>query len=112
MTFGYDWGAIGIVMGVLFVVCVAYDSLVGWMERRGYDEGYTAILVVVGVIITGIGGAAIDLEAAILFLLLFVASGTPMIFGSWRRHTCRRREALRELKAAGGNSDEAEGLAQ
>jgi len=76
-----------------------YNALVGWLERRGYDEGYTAILVVVGVMITLAGIVVLDWGAAMLVLGAFASSGFWMVMGSWWRHVRARRagqEAQRE----------------
>lgn len=61
-----ELGMVAGVYGALFVVGFLYNALVGWLERRGYDEGYTAVLVVVGVLITLAGIAVFDWGAAAL----------------------------------------------
>lgn len=48
---GATFGLIPVGIGLL-VFGVIYNLVVGWMERNGYDEGYTAIMVVVGVLVT------------------------------------------------------------
>ena len=87
----YDLGMIAGVYGALFVFGFAYNALVTWLEKRDYDEGYTAILVVVGVLITLIGVAVLDSGAALLVLGAFAASGFWMVVGSWWRYVQARR---------------------
>lgn len=80
-----------IVVAMLHLFGWVYDELVAWMERNGYDEGYTALLVVGGVLATLAGLAVLrGLESAVYMALLFVASGTPMIIGSMARHARQR----------------------
>lgn len=88
-----DWARIGMVYGALFVFGALYNALVSWMERRGYEEGYVALLVVVGVLATLAGVAALDVWAALLALGAFAASGFWMVVGSWWRHVQARRRA-------------------
>jgi hypothetical protein len=90
---GVDWGRIGGVYLVLFGFGLAYNACVGWIERHGYDEGYTAWLVIVGVLVTLAGVAVLDWGAALVTLGAFGASGFWMTVGSWWRHVRRRRRA-------------------
>jgi hypothetical protein len=84
---------------------IGYDQFVGWMETKGYDRGYTALLVVVGTLVTllpliPLSGLSAYLDA----MILFAASGSPMIVGSWKRHV-RARE--RDEEAARNAAREA-----
>ena len=88
---GFGWKLAAILMG-LSVFGIIYNSFVTWLERQGHDRGYTALLVVAGVVVT--------LAAAVLLVgwwtvmvigLLFVASGMPMILGSIARYVSERR---------------------
>lgn len=97
--FGNDFGLVLAVYAALFVFGFLYNTLVAWLERRGYDEGYTAILVVGGTLITLAGVAVVDWQAAALTLGAFACSGFWMVVGSWWRHVRARRagqEAQRE----------------
>jgi hypothetical protein len=97
--FGGDLGLISAVYAALFIFGFAYNVLVAWLERRGYHEGYTAILVVGGTLITLSGVAIVDWRAAALALGAFACSGFWMVVGSWWRHVQARRagqEAQRE----------------
>lgn len=81
-----------IVLAALAVFGVGYNTLVGRMEQSGHDRGYTAFLVVGGCMAT-IGGSAmlIGVDAALLELLCFAASGLPMTLGSMFRHAQRQK---------------------
>jgi predicted tellurium resistance membrane protein TerC len=81
------------IMGFLFVFGFLYNLLIGWLERRGYDEGYTALLVVVGVAVTLIAYSFMDIVPTIEMALAFAASGFWMVIGSWWRHVQARKHA-------------------
>jgi hypothetical protein len=83
-------GAIWVVFGALFAFGFVYNLAVAWLQKKGYDEGYTAILVVFGVLVTLAGVAVVDLDAAILCLMAFVASGFWMVVGGWWRYAHAR----------------------
>lgn len=76
---------------ILLLFGVAFNAAVSHMEKNGYLEGYAAIAVVIGVLITLAGVAVINLWASIYAIGGFMASGTPMIVGSWWRHVQARR---------------------
>lgn len=98
MNLGFD---LAMVMGGLLLFGIGYNAFVGWLEREGYDQGYTALLVVVGTMVTLAGAMLlIGIEATIKVTLCFVASGTPMIIGSIARYTSERRTALEEIRRA------------
>ena len=81
-----------------------YDALVGWLERKGYARGYTALLVVFGTAVTLIGFGLLigSWPMALLATACFAASGAPMVLGSWWRHVIQRakdeRSALRIVR--------------
>jgi ACR3 family arsenite efflux pump ArsB len=83
----------------LFLFGIAYNAFVAWLERAALDRGYTAILVVVGTLVT-LGGYALlaGWEQALTVLLCFVASGTPMIAGSIWRYVTRRQQEEKSLE--------------
>ncbi len=93
MTSGLNWGLIGAVWGALLVFGFVYNLAVAWAERQGYAEGYTAMLVVGGTLVTLLGVAVVDWRAALLALGAFFASGFWMVVGSWWRHVQARRRA-------------------
>ncbi len=115
---GNNWGMVAVVLGALLVFGYFYNRFVAWLESQGYDEGYTAYLVVGGVTVTEIGAAIMAYallwrgicvmgDAAVEFaalnlglhLLAYLASGLPMIVGATLRHARERRagqDSLRE----------------
>jgi hypothetical protein len=107
---GYGAGAIGAVCGVLFLLAVAYNGVVEWLEPRGYDEGYTWALVVAGVVLTLGGVAVVDWRAAAVALAAFAASGLPMAVGSWWRHVRKRERGQAAMRQACAVPDTAEAV--
>ncbi len=89
--------AVAIVLIVLFITSIGYNAIVAWLEKKGYDEGYTAILVVIGVGWTLAGAAILDWKHTLLITACFISSGTPMIIGSWWRHVQKRRKSRDDL---------------
>ncbi len=78
---------------VLFMFGVGYNELTAWLERQGYDRGYTALLVVGGVLVTLLAGAVVvGVQVAMIMFGCFVASGMPMIVGSIQREARKRKE--------------------
>jgi hypothetical protein len=98
VTVGHDWGLLPVMAALLFLFGFGYDRLVGWMERNGYDEGYTAILVVVGTLVTLGGVALVDWQAAVLALGAFAFSGFWMCVGSWWRHVQKRKHGQKRIR--------------
>lgn len=77
-----------IMVVALFGFGIAFNALVERLDRRpeGHD-GYTSLLVVVGVIVTVTATLIhIPLEDYLIIALAFCASGIPMIVGSIRRY--------------------------
>ena len=106
-----DWESVWEVFGGLFVFGFVYNLAVEFLERKGYDEGYTAILVVTGTLVTLAGVAIVHWGAALLTLGAFAASGFWMVLGSWWRHVRARRngqDAQREEVCG----DQAESVAE
>lgn len=91
--FGLHSGAILAVFGGLVLFGIGYNAFVAWAERKGYTEGYLSLVVALGVAVTLAGVAVLSIEAALITLICFVASGTPMIVGSIWRYLRRRDEA-------------------
>ena len=98
MKIGQDYGWIPVMAAILFVFGFGYDKIVAWMEKNGYDEGYTALLVVVGTLVTLGGVALVDWRAAALGLGAFSCSGLFMVLGSWWRHVQKRKRGQHRLR--------------
>lgn len=93
----------------LLLFGVAYNWLVSWMQDNGYDEGYTAVLVVIGTGVTLTVVALLDWRAAVLAAGAFACSGLPMVIGGWWRHVRARRHGQDLLRQA---YDAGKGLAK
>lgn len=102
MTIGGESGTdpvwFGFVVVLMIIFGIGYNKLVGWVERKRYMEGFTAIWVVGGVAMTLFGMLLVDPVAAVLMTILFVASGTPMIAGSILRYVQRREADQRSMR--------------
>lgn len=102
----------GIIIGIgLLLFGIGYNYLVEWLEQHGFEEGYTAILVVGGVLVTLLASIPlVGVETFLTVLAYFAVSGLPMVLGSWQRY-CKRRNQEREqarleaLGALGGQSN-------
>ncbi len=92
-------GAILGVFGLLLAFGTLYNALVAWAEREGYTEGYLSLVVAVGVAVTLGGLAILSIDAALLALVCFAGSGTPMIAGSIWRYLKKRAEARKAMLA-------------
>ena len=84
---GADLGAIAVTAVALFAFGIVYNWLVLQISRRGHSDGYTWLLVVIGVGITVIAaGFTIGWAVVLLLFVYFAASGTPMAMGDiWRK---------------------------
>lgn len=90
----------GTIWGVFFAMLlfgVGYNTLVAWLERKRYVEGYLSLVVALGVAVTLAGVAVISWQAALLTLVMFIASGTPMIAGSILRYIQAREAEQKNL---------------
>jgi membrane protein YdbS with pleckstrin-like domain len=94
---GADFGTILAVLMGLFLFGIGYNSLVAWMERKGYTEGFLSLIVAFGVTVTLVGVAILSIHAALITLGAFIASGTPMIIGSIVRYLRKREEMKRSI---------------
>lgn len=103
--------ALLVAYALLFFFGIGYNWFVGWLERKGYHEGYVAFLVMGGVIVTLGAVAVFDPDGALIALGAFLASGTPMIVGSVTRYI-RERERVARAKAESANAKERSPLAK
>lgn len=87
-----------LVLGGLVVFGVCYNALVAKAEQT--ETGYTAFLVVGGVLVTVAATAPlIGWQAAALVGLAFVASGLPMVIGSMARYVRRTQAEQQALRS-------------
>ena len=98
MLSGYDPALIGAVIGLLLAFGLLYNSLVGWLEREGYMEGYVSLSVVGGVAATLLIVALLDWQASALMLGAFCCSGLPMVLGSIWRYMRQRRKGQERIR--------------
>ena len=96
---GEPSGIIPVLYASLVIFGVAYNALYAWLERRGYDEGYLAAIVALGVAGVIAALALLDWRWALLTFGAFACAGAPMAIGSWHRHVKRRRAAQAALRA-------------
>lgn len=78
-----------------------FGILFNWfvMQSQKWTERYTAELVVVGVLVTVIAsGFVIGWDNAFAMIVLFAASGAPMLIGFWVRVAQDEANARRELQ--------------
>ncbi|HZM22075.1 MAG TPA: hypothetical protein VFC02_10040 [Anaerolineales bacterium] len=88
---------LGIAFIILLVFGIAYNSMVERFQKR--SQRYTAELVAFGVIVTvTISGFFIGWNNMAVVLILFTASGLPMIVGSWLRSVRDDEEAKKTTK--------------
>lgn len=91
---------LGILIGAL-AFGVLYDRVVGYLEGSGRAQGYTAIEVIGGVLVSlALAGLFIGLEAFLITLLVFALTGTPVAIGSFWRHTEARKRQDEGTRAA------------
>lgn len=95
MQIGVESEQIVAVIGGLLAFGCAYAGLVNHLHRKGYSEGYTAFLVVGGVLVTLLGTVALHHPDPwidfLLALACFTASGLPMVVNDWLRHVSARK---------------------
>lgn len=91
--------AVGAVL-LLIIFSLLYNRAVEDLGTK--KEGYTAIFVAIGNIITLLVVAVFSWKAALLCLIAFAASGTAMIIGDVARSIKRREESVVEAKTTEG----------
>jgi dolichol kinase len=99
---GIQTGMFLLTIGALLLFGTLYATLINWMRRSGYLEGFTAFMVVGGVIITLILNTAVHHPDPAIDLLIelacFAASGLPMIIeASFLDYANRRSQHLNTL---------------
>lgn len=83
---GNETEVIVLTMGALFLFGCLYAILINWMRRTGRLDGFTAFMVVFGVLVTLLAATAVHNQDPWLDLLMnlacFGASGLPMVIES------------------------------
>lgn len=94
-----NWGVFETTITGLAAFGFFYNALNGWLEARGYERGNLALLVAFGCLVTILGaGRLIGVDAMLIVLACFLASGISMIAGYALRFA-RRREAQERRSA-------------
>lgn len=106
-----DFGVVSAIFLGLVLFGISYNRVIGWAEHRGYIEGYTSLMVAVGVVFTLIPLAILSWQFVLLVAGAFIASGTPMILGSITRYITQRAAAIRAIRED-MNADSTPGVAQ
>ena len=95
-------------MGGLFGFGVGYALFINWLRKEGYSEGYTAFLVVGGVLVTVVVSTFVHQPHALPDLLLelacFAASGLPMVANDVHRYRLARQADQQYIKEMGGGN--------
>lgn len=99
MLFGASFDRFLLVFGALFAFGLAFAWFVDWCGRRGYLDGYTAIFVVVGVLVTEVARLALPYtgspaENLVIILACYTASGAPMVAADVVKHLNARQRLL------------------
>jgi hypothetical protein len=105
---------LGLVLGifpVLVLFGVGFNWLTAWMERKGYMEGFTSLIVALGVALTLAPLAFFSWQFVLIAYGAFLCTGLPMIVGSIGRYLQKREQALQYLGAV-SNGDESAGMAE
>lgn len=87
MESGRFWAA----LATLALFGIAYNWLIGYLHRNGYNDGFVWLEVVGGVAATLLIAAIVTgIHTAILYLLFFAISGAPMAIGDIIRYVRAR----------------------
>ena len=86
-VFGSDSGQLWITAVLLLTFGAAFNAAVQWLNRKGATEGYTWLLVVIGVAVTLLAaGPVIGWANVVRLFILFAASGLFMAGGDIYRY--------------------------
>lgn len=88
------------ILSTLYLFGVLYNRWVAGLERDGHDRGYMGMIVSLGCFVT-IGMYTLwvgSLYLGLVLLLCFMASGTPMLWGSIARYARQRRHDEEAIK--------------
>jgi hypothetical protein len=95
-TLGVDQPTLIAAIALLFIFGCGYAYLVYGLGERKF--GYVALFVVAGVLVTLGVEAVLDLRAAVLSLVLFAASGAPMVAGEIIQHMRARDRTIQNYQ--------------
>ena len=98
ISFSIDVGLFIIVFLSLLIFGGLYNQFVEYMDKLHYTEGYLSLVVAFGVFVTLIGVSILSWQAALMILVCFIASGTPMIVGSITRYIRKRADDQNSIR--------------
>lgn len=105
--FWTQYGPILVPLCSVFAFGVAYACLIAWINRKNLLEGYTALAVAFGTLVTLVIGQSMhhpdQLTDLALELSTFAASGTPMIINNLREHYLAKMAERKALSEVMGN---------
>lgn len=92
------WDKVGPVSGIglsLILFGIFYNWFTSWAKEHGFNEGYTWLLVVLGVAITLLAsGPVVGWGNVLVLFIFFACSGSAMAIGDIWRHV----KAIREFE--------------
>lgn len=94
---GIDSGAIAVTAALLFLFSWAFNQLINYLHRRGFNDGFVWLEVVVGdtaVILAA--GFTLGWGASLLLFVYFAAAGFWMAAGDIWRHVRARQLETQE----------------
>lgn len=93
---GTNWDAVPVVALGLLLFGIGYNVLIHALHRRGLNEGYVWLEVVVGVAVTlAAASFVVGWQIAAALFLLFAASGVAPALGDMYRYVKARRAESR-----------------
>lgn len=97
---GVNWDALPAVALALLLFGIGYNVLIHALHRRGLNEGYVWLEVVVGVAVTlAAASFVVGWQIAAALFLLFAAAGVAPALGDMYRYVkARRAETRRESR--------------
>lgn len=91
-----DWRLIGVLAVALVLFGLWFNDRITHLGEK--QEGYTALLVAFGVTVTLVAVAVISWQSALLTLIAFVLSGSPMIGGDIKRAIDKRQQSIKRMQ--------------
>lgn len=104
---GANPGTISLVVIAGLLFGTIYAIIIHQLKQAGRLDGYTALAVVVGVLISvALSAFLIGIINALLVILIFITTGTPMIIGDIYNYTEQRKRKDNEIRQViGGQQD-------
>ncbi|HIP73097.1 MAG TPA: ammonium transporter [Anaerolineae bacterium] len=104
---GLNTGLVVMVAVTAVIFGILYAIFIEYIRRAKRLEGFTALSVVCGVLITlALSAIIIGLRAALLVVFIFACTGTPMIIADIWVYTTERKKKADELRAVLNRNDD------